>query len=225
MSATTSQPVMAGLVPAIHVLLGAQVQKNVDGGGGENWIEPSRGRLTRRTVRTAMGIRNYLVEGGSGSGKTAVAAELERRGYDVVHGDRVLACQGDPRTGARLDPRVIAAHRSDPAFIHDHHIWDASMVTARAADRTHAATFFCGGARNSFRFLDLFDAVFVLEIDRATLERRLDGRPDEWGSAPAERALILRHHAAPAPIPETAIPIDATAPLPAVVDAILRHCG
>ena len=172
-----------------------------------------------------MGIRNYLVEGGSGSGKTAVATELEKRGYHVVHGDRVLAYQGDPETGARLDPRVIAAHRDHPAFIHDHHIWDASMVTALAADRTHAATFFCGGARNTGRFLDLFDAVFVLEIDRATLERRLDGRPDEWGSAPAERALILRHHAAPAPIPETAIAIDAKAPLPAVVDAILRHCG
>jgi len=156
-----------------------------------------------------MGIRNYLVEGGSGSGKTAVATELGRRGRHVVHGDRVLAYQGDPETGARLDPRVIAAHRDDPAFIHDHHIWDVTQVTALAADRTHAATFFCGGARNSFRFLDLFDAVFVLEIDRATLERRLDGRPDEWGSAPAERALILRHHAAPAPIPETAIPIDA----------------
>ncbi|MGO8396662.1 hypothetical protein ACC760_39900, partial [Rhizobium ruizarguesonis] len=39
-------------------------------------------------------IKNYLIEGGSGTGKTSVATELERRGYHVVHGDRVLAYVG-----------------------------------------------------------------------------------------------------------------------------------
>jgi len=38
-----------------------------------------------------MGIKNYLIEGGSGTGKTSGATELERRGYHVIHGDRVLA--------------------------------------------------------------------------------------------------------------------------------------
>lgn len=38
-----------------------------------------------------MGIRNYLIEGISGTGKTSVATELERRGYHVIHGDRELA--------------------------------------------------------------------------------------------------------------------------------------
>ncbi|MCX5480612.1 nucleoside kinase [Kaistia geumhonensis] len=172
-----------------------------------------------------MGIRNYLVEGGSGTGKTSVATELERRGHHTVHGDRVLACQGDPETGARLDPGLIAAHGSDPAFVHDHHIWDVARVEALVADRTHAATFFCGGARNTGRLIHLFDAVFVLEIDRATLERRLEGRANEWGSEPAERALIFHHHERRESRPEAAIPIDATAPLTAVVDEILRRCG
>ena len=35
-----------------------------------------------------MGVRNYLVEGVSCSGKTAVATELESRGHHVVHGAR-----------------------------------------------------------------------------------------------------------------------------------------
>ncbi len=38
-----------------------------------------------------MGIRNFLVEGVSGSGKTSVATELQQRGHHVVHGDRELA--------------------------------------------------------------------------------------------------------------------------------------
>ena len=49
-----------------------------------------------------VGVRNYLVEGVSTAGKTTVATELERRGHHVVHGDRVLAYQGDPVTGAPL---------------------------------------------------------------------------------------------------------------------------
>ncbi|MDW9477139.1 hypothetical protein GOA69_33865, partial [Sinorhizobium meliloti] len=48
-----------------------------------------------------MGIKNYLIEGDSGTGKTSVGTELERRGYHVVHGDRVLAYVGDPETGRR----------------------------------------------------------------------------------------------------------------------------
>ncbi len=37
-----------------------------------------------------MGKRNYLIEGVSGTGKTSVAEELQRQGYNVIHGDREL---------------------------------------------------------------------------------------------------------------------------------------
>ena len=43
-----------------------------------------------------MGIKNYLIEGVSGTGKTTVAEELQRRGYHVIHGDRELSYLGDP---------------------------------------------------------------------------------------------------------------------------------
>ena len=46
-----------------------------------------------------MGRRNYLIDGVSGAGKTAVCTELQRRGYHAIHGDRELAYQGDPETG------------------------------------------------------------------------------------------------------------------------------
>ena len=46
-----------------------------------------------------MGRRNYLIEGVSGTGKTAVCTELERRGYQAIHGDRELVYRGDPETG------------------------------------------------------------------------------------------------------------------------------
>lgn len=167
-----------------------------------------------------MAIKNYLIEGSSGAGKTSVATELERRGYHVVHGDRVLAYQGDPETGAPVTPPPGDLH-----FISDHHIWPVEKVLAIIADQTHAKTFFCGGSRNWHKFIHRLDAVFLLELDRATLERRIDTRVDEWGSEPAERAIIMALHESRKHQPPDGIRIDATRPLAEVVDTILAHCG
>lgn len=162
-----------------------------------------------------VGRRNYLVEGLSGTGKTSVCDELQRRGYQGVHGDRELAYQGDPATGRPTD-----------GGRHEHHIWDVDRVRAVAADRDEAATFFCGGSRNFSTFLDLFDAVFVLEVDLDTLNRRLDARPDEeWGGGkPTDRERIVGWHQTGADVPQNGIAIDATAPIEDVVDEILRRC-
>jgi adenylate kinase family enzyme len=173
-----------------------------------------------------MGVRNYLIEGVSGSGKTTVAEELQRRGYHVIHGDRELSYLGDPRTGEPLDVFAIDTVLDTVNGVHALHIWDVEKVRALVADQTHAHSFFCGGSRNFHHFIDLFDAVFVLEIDRDTLDRRLAGRPsDEFGGKPSERALIARLHATKEDIPKNAISIDATAPIGRVVDAILSACG
>ena len=91
------------------------------------------------------------------------------------------------------------------------------------ADESVAVTFFCGGSRNFARFIDLFDEVFVLDVDLDTLQRRLNQRPQgEWGSEPSERDLILRLHRTKEDIPRTGVVVDATQPLTDVVDEILR---
>lgn len=162
-----------------------------------------------------MGLRNYLVEGVSTTGKTAVCNELRARGHHAVNGDRELAYQGDPITGAPT------AGRS-----HQHHVWDEGRVREIAADPSKDATFFCGGSRNFRRFLDVFDKVFVLDVDTATLERRLADRPaGEFGSRPEEQELVRRLHQTREDIPQDAVVIDATAPLTAVVDRILSEAG
>jgi len=166
-----------------------------------------------------MGVKNYLIDGVSGAGKTTVAEALEQRGYHVVHGDRVLAYPGDPETGTRLPPFT------NPRDINAHHIWDVEKVKAIIADRTHPVTFFCGASRNAVHFIDLFDEVFVLDIDRETLLSRLRARPeDEFGGRADEQALILELHESRADLPEGAL-IDSSPPVDAVVDAILARCA
>lgn len=168
-----------------------------------------------------MGLRNYLIEGVSGAGKTTVADELERRGYQVVHGDRVLARHGDPSTGEVFDhPRTGWTLEQR----HQHWIWDVQLVRALVSDTSHPVTFCCGGSRNSAMFLDLFDGVFVLEVDVETLDQRLDSRPaDEFGNAPEERAFVLRLLRTREDLPVDGVSIDATRPVADVVDDILAR--
>jgi broad-specificity NMP kinase len=172
-----------------------------------------------------MGIRNYLIEGVSGTGKTSVATELQRRGHHVIHGDRELAYKGNPLNDEPLAPSEWALSSHDPALVHAHHLWDIDKVRSLVSDQAHDISFFCGGSRNFRRFIDLFDGVFVLDIDLEALKNRLAERPkDEFGGRPAERELIMRLHATGEDIPENAMAIDATQPLEAVVGEILRRC-
>ncbi|MFI1018479.1 AAA family ATPase [Streptomyces sp. NPDC020965] len=162
-----------------------------------------------------MGMKNYLIEGVSCTGKTSVCNELLRRGYDAINGDRQLAYQGDPETG-----------RETEGHGHESHIWDVEKVEAIVADKRTPVTLLCGGSRNFSKFTHLLDGVFVLEIDLDTLIRRLDERPDdEWGAKPEERELVLRLHRTKEDVPKDGISIDATAPLAHVVDEIIRQSG
>ncbi len=163
-----------------------------------------------------MGIKNYLIEGVSCTGKTSVCHELRRRGYHAINGDTDLAYWGDPETGEALEGSA-----------REHHtwIWDVGKVRALVADPSRASSFFCGGSRNFHRFIDLFDGVFVLEVDLDTLNRRLALRPEgDWGGLASEGESHARlQHATREDLPENGITIDATAPLARVVDAILEN--
>jgi broad-specificity NMP kinase len=164
-----------------------------------------------------MGMRNYLIEGVSGTGKTSVCKELQRRGYHALNGDRELAYQGDPATGEPVEGITGLA-------VHEYHIWQVDKVKALVANQDEAVTFFCGGSRNFPKFIDLFDDVFILEVDLDTLNRRLDERPeDEWGGVGTERELIIRLHRTREQIPKIGTVIDATVPIARVVDEIVRQ--
>lgn len=159
-----------------------------------------------------MGRRNYLIEGVSGTGKTSVCRELQRRGRHAINGDTELAYQGDPVTGEPTD-----------GASHENHLWHVDRVAALVADQSQPASYFCGGSRNHSRFRHLFDEVFVLDVDANTLDRRLAARPtDEFGGTAEQRRFVAELHRTRRDLPTDAVIIDATAPLIEVVDEILR---
>jgi dephospho-CoA kinase len=173
-----------------------------------------------------MGIKNYLIEGISGVGKTAVAEELEQRGFHVVHGDRTLAYIGDPETGEPLVRPICSSEAERVAWLNKHWIWPVETVKFLITSQRHPITFFCGTSRNAHSFIDLFDAVFVLKVDLETLKQRLAKRPEnEFGGRPAEQQLIAQLHVTQEDIPKQGIVINAEASVSQVVDKILARCG
>jgi broad-specificity NMP kinase len=172
-----------------------------------------------------MGKRNYLIEGVSGTGKTSVCYELRRRGYTAINGDRELRYQGDSTRGEKTqENNIVPPIGLSPEIRHAQNIWDVEKVRSLAANQEEEIIFFCGGSRNFRQFINLFDEIFILDVDAETLHERLDSRPDDdWGKSEGERKLILRLHATKEDIPGSGVIIDATRPLVVVVDEILSH--
>lgn len=173
-----------------------------------------------------MGGWNYLIEGVSGTGKTTVAEELQRRGFHVLHGDRELAYRGDPESGWPVEEPDHESPAASLAWRQRHWVWDEAKVRSVLADHRHPVSFLCGGSRNFARFIHLLDGVFILDVDLGTLRRRLASRPeDEFGGRPEELALITRLHATKEDIPTRGVVIDSTRPVAVVADDILSRCG
>jgi hypothetical protein len=164
-----------------------------------------------------MARNNYLVNGVSGTGKTAVGRELRRRGCLVVDADDDLAYFGDPVT---LQPTNAESQAN--------WLWDEQRTRSLLADSGPEDLFVCGGAINEDRFWHLFAAVFTLVTDDETLRHRLTSRPDEGLCKQPDyvAAQLLLNRTEPALAKSRgAILIDATRPLADVVDAILDRVG
>jgi len=159
-----------------------------------------------------MAIHNYLIEGVSGSGKSSVYDELKSRGFSVVSGDAELAYNGDPKTGKPIDGHG-----------HNTWIWDVDKVVELATDKLTDTLFFCGGSRNFDKFINVFDKVFILDVDNETIKQRLAARNDnEWGQQKSELDMILNLNNTKEDLPPDGILIDARKPLNIVVDEIIK---
>jgi gluconate kinase len=158
-----------------------------------------------------MANRNYLVEGLSGSGKSAVYEELVRRGYNAISTDRAWSYHVDPDTGLPGGP-----------IDHDNWMWDRQKAVRELENPEPAVLFVCGSSRNRDQFLLYFTKIFNLRIDDDSMRRRLEERTaDDWELGPEAIELMLELNRSDEK-PAGAIDIDATQPLNQVVDELLR---
>lgn len=164
----------------------------------------------------------FLVTGNPGSGKSALARELARRGLLAIDPDH------DPELSYWQDAaghRVCRPQCPDEKWLGSHRwVWGRGRMQEVLAGHDRAV-FVCGIARNQDELLDLFDQVFLLHINETTQQARLDahdalnppgrsqaGRREIRNGRAVFEAQMLRHGA---------IAIDATAPSAVVADELL----
>jgi hypothetical protein len=145
-----------------------------------------------------MAQRNFWVDGLSGTGKSSVYEELVRRRYFAVSTDRAWK---DAETRTWVEERAFGELESGEPDV----------------------LFVCGGGAAQWR--PHFTKVFYLRIDEATMRERLGRRTEaDWSMGEEGVALTLTLQGDDV-TPPGAVEIDATQPLPDVVDEILRLAG
>lgn len=164
----------------------------------------------------------FLVTGNPGSGKSALARELARRGVLAIDPD------DDPQLSYWQDAagrRVCGPPCPDQEWLGSHRwVWSRGRMQEILAGQGRAV-FICGIARNTDEMLDLSGRVFLLHIDGATQQARLDahdalhppgrseaGRREIRDGRAASGAQMLSH---------CALAIDATIATVRVADQLL----
>ena len=145
-------------------------------------------------------MRRILVTGMSGTGKSTVLAELERRGFATVETDVPPWSEWSEEAGG--------------------YVWNERLV-AELLEREYETTLFVSGTvSNQGRFYDRFDAVVLLSAPAEVLLERLDLRTtNRFGKSREERERILADLAGVQPLLRATCTheLDATQPLEAVV--------
>ncbi len=127
-------------------------------------------------------MKEYLIEGVSGAGKTTIGEELDKLGYKVIDGDDELADFTDPKTGLPTDD-------------HDYKnwLWDEDKFNAALQNADADIVFVCGGAMNKPDFMHHFEKTFTLHINDEVLKHRLATRTtNDYGKKPEELAVQLK---------------------------------
>jgi hypothetical protein len=129
----------------------------------------------------------------------------------AISTDRAWKFHADPETGLQGWPSHF-----------DNAVWDQQKAVRELENPEPDVLFVCGSSRNRDRFLPYFTKVFNLRIDDDTMRRRLEERTNnDFGKQPEEVELMLRLNRSDEK-PAGAIDVDATQPLPQVVDELLR---
>ncbi|MDB5182156.1 MAG: hypothetical protein JWP13_919 [Candidatus Saccharibacteria bacterium] len=168
-------------------------------------------------------MANYLIVGLPGVGKSELAHELMRRGYDALDADldAELSLHAHCETGL-MKRELSPAEAASGEF---HWTWNGDRLTALLGSYATGSQFVLGNAANVKDYYHLFDKVFALVADNATLTHRVVQRGSGYGITPAELEKILgwnesfKEHE----IERGAIIIEASPPVAEIADTVLEY--
>ncbi|MCM6773693.1 AAA family ATPase [Nocardia sp. CDC159] len=151
-------------------------------------------------------MKRVLVTGMSGTGKSALLAELGERGYRGVDTD-----YGDYHE-----------------FVDGERVWRTDRIEALLSqeDAPHGLLFVQGTTSNQVLFYDRFDHIVLLSAPAELLVERLTTRTtNSYGKNPAELAETLEYLETVEPLLReiATLEVVTTIPVAQVADAVLAH--
>lgn len=133
---------------------------------------------------------NILITGVSGSGKTSIAAELNKLQYDALNMDNIEGlCSWVNLATGKSEPDN---RENDPNWLETHDwYWDKDKLVELL--RQTVNTFYCGSSGNQDQFYSLFRKVILLEMDSELIRERVlnSSRDHSYGQMPGEMETIL----------------------------------
>lgn len=170
-----------------------------------------------------------LVTGISTSGKSTIAKELTKRGYEAYDTEHNgIGAWFNKETGERAAEFGKVPSRT-PEWMNQHHwLISEDWVKQKAAEAKNKAIFLCGGSSDIFNIVPLLDKIIWLKTDEETIRSRVNNPRDHtYGTRPHELDKILKEN------PEQeqqykelgAITIDARGILEQVVDEVIKSAG
>jgi gluconate kinase len=164
---------------------------------------------------------NYLITGVAGTGKSALAQELNNRGYAAYDTDRGFSYYTDKLTGDRVSPPP----NPTPQWYSFHQrVFDEKVLMNLIKKHAAEPLFVCSITANQSKFYDQFDKIFLLTSPDDVVIHRLGTRTNSYfGRHPVDLARVVdRHKEFDQELRAAgAIPIDSTRPIETVADEIL----
>ncbi|HEX6526556.1 MAG TPA: AAA family ATPase [Streptosporangiaceae bacterium] len=164
-------------------------------------------------------MARFLITGDPGSGKSALAEALTRRGCTAYDSDDL------PGVTRLEDAAGRPVDWPDPPVDWLRYGWNWQEAGLRDLLASAETVFVAAVVSNQEQYYSWFDAIFVLVADPATLRQRLLSR-DGYGKHPAELAGILDGHAertAELLSAAHAVAVDAARPLERVADDVFAR--
>lgn len=169
--------------------------------------------------------KRYYITGVSGTGKTTITKELNKRGILAIDQDsKEYGLCSWKHNKTMEDARFEYGIGKEFLEAND---WYCNIEKLKKIlSENERISFICGVAANQDEYLNLFDKVFLLQCSPEMLVKRIDGREDhQFGKHPSEKEHILNWFVEFEKdlINRGAIVINSDNPINFVVDEILKN--
>lgn len=170
-----------------------------------------------------------LVTGISTSGKSTMAVELTKRGYEAYDTEHNgIGAWFNKETGERVAEFGKVPSRT-PEWMNQHHwLISADWVKQKSAEAKDKTVLLCGGSSDISQIIPMLDKIVWLKTDEETIRARVNNPRDHtYGTRPHELEKILKENLEQEQQYKDlgAVTVDARKPLNEVVDEVIHFAG